>query len=44
VPGKWAHFVQLNAERVAALKGVDGSITERHEPKQGTGCAGLRRS
>ena len=38
VPDKWAEFVQLNAERVAALKPGEGQITERREPKLGQGC------
>src|SRR5947207_6388724 len=27
VPGEWSHFVQLNADRVPALKKNDGQIT-----------------
>ena len=38
VPGAWAAFVQLNAERVAVLKEKGGHITERQEPKVGPGC------
>ena len=38
VPEQWAHFVPLNAERSAELKGCGGSITERQEPKLGAGC------
>jgi ferredoxin len=38
VPARWAPFVQLNAERVAALKESGGRITERQEPKEGPGC------
>lgn len=37
VPAAWAHFVPLNAERVAALKD-SGHITEKQEPKEGPGC------
>lgn len=39
VPARWAHFVALNAERVAALMAAGGApITERQEPKEGPGC------
>src|SRR5438105_14867356 len=38
VPGPWAQFVQLNAERAAALKASGGPITERQTPKEGPGC------
>jgi ferredoxin len=37
VPGQWAHYVQLNTERVASLKD-SGHITEKQEPKEGPGC------
>lgn len=39
VPDRWTHFIQLNAERVSALKGAGGNITERKEPKKGPVCA-----
>jgi ferredoxin len=38
VPQQWSHFVQLNAERVVALKEQGGNITERQEPKMGPAC------
>ncbi len=38
VPGQWARFIQLNAERVTALKMGDAHITEKREPKEGPGC------
>src|SRR5581483_5649200 len=38
VPGRWGHFVELNADRVAALKAAGGPITERQESKEGPGC------
>jgi ferredoxin len=44
VPSPWAPFILLNAERVLALKGAGGNITERQEPKEGPGCRGSRRS
>jgi ferredoxin len=40
VPGRWAHFIPLNAERVAALKEVGGHITEKQVPTEGPGCRG----
>ena len=40
VPGRWTEYVQLNAERVTALKDSGGHITERQEPKKGPGCRG----
>jgi ferredoxin len=39
VPARWTPYIQLNAERVAALK-ESGNITERQEPKKGPGCRG----
>jgi ferredoxin len=42
VPVQWSSFIQLNAERVASLKGTGASITERQAPKNGPGCRGLR--
>jgi len=42
VPRQWSQFIQLNAERVAALKQVDGAIRERQEPEEGPSCAGRR--
>jgi ferredoxin len=39
VPTQWTQYIQLNAERVAALKAT-GHITQRQEPKQGPGCRG----
>jgi ferredoxin len=40
VPGRWVQYVELNAERAAALKAGGGNITERQEPKKGPGCRG----
>jgi ferredoxin len=42
VPNEWAEFVQLNAERVSALKDSGGHITERQTPKEGANCCGRR--
>ena len=39
VPVKWTQYIQLNAERVTALKET-GHITQRQEPKNGPGCRG----
>jgi ferredoxin len=38
VPAKWQHYIDINAERSAALKASSGHITERQEPKEGAGC------
>ena len=38
VPAPWAHFVALNAERVAVLKPGGGNITEKQKPREGPGC------
>jgi ferredoxin len=40
VPVAWTQYVQLNADRVAALKD-SGHITERKTPKEGPGCRRL---
>ncbi len=40
VPAAWTSFIQLNAERVAALKETGGHITERQEPQLGPACKG----
>jgi ferredoxin len=37
VPPKWQHYIQLNAERAAALKPA-GNITQRQPPLLGAGC------
>jgi ferredoxin len=39
VPARWQEFIALNVTRVAELKNNGGSITERQEPKKGSGCA-----
>ena len=44
VPRQWSQFMQLNAERVAALKKSGGGITERQDPQEGPSCAGRRRA
>ena len=40
VPSQWTSYIQLNAEKAAALKAAGGSahITEKQEPKEGPGC------
>jgi ferredoxin len=38
VPGPWRDFIQLNSERVIALKVTTVAITERQAPKLGRGC------
>jgi ferredoxin len=42
VPAQWVHFVQLNAERAAALKEIGGNITEKKSPQEGPRCSGRR--
>ena len=39
VPDQWTQYIQLNAERVIALK-ENGNITQWQEPKKGPGCRG----
>lgn len=36
-PAQWQSYIQLNATRAAELKG-DGHITDKHDPKEGSGC------
>jgi ferredoxin len=43
VPAQWAAFIELNAERSAALKESGGHITERQEPLEGSGCVGRKK-
>jgi ferredoxin len=43
VPAVWEAFIQLNAERVPALKASGAGITEKTEPKKGPGCRGSTR-
>jgi ferredoxin len=38
VPAQWQSYIQLNAERSAALKASGGHITELQEPREGPGC------
>jgi ferredoxin len=38
VPSQWKQYIQLNAERVAALKPAGGNITEKQEPLLGPRC------
>ncbi len=38
VPPAWERFVQLNSERVVALKQLGGPLTERQAPQFGPGC------
>jgi ferredoxin len=39
VPSQWAHFIQLNADRVLALRETGSNITEKLNPQEGPGCA-----
>jgi ferredoxin len=38
VPSQWQQYIQLNADRVTALKPANAKITERQEPKEGPAC------
>ncbi len=39
VPPRWVQYVELNAERAAALKGLPGAnVTTKQEPLGGPGC------
>ena len=38
VPAQWQQFVQLNAERAAALESSGANISERQQPQEGPGC------
>jgi ferredoxin len=38
VPGPWVPFIQLNAERVPALKAAGRNLTERQAPQEGPDC------
>jgi len=38
IPGPWIQFVQLNADRAAALKENGGKITDRQAPTMGPRC------
>jgi ferredoxin len=40
VPTNWVQFIQINADRVLALRENGNRITERQEPKLGAGCRG----
>jgi ferredoxin len=43
VPQHWQHFVQINAERSAALKeACEGHITEKSNPQEGPECRQVR--
>ncbi len=38
VPAKWHEYIQLNADRVLALKPGGGNITEKQDALLGPGC------
>jgi ferredoxin len=38
VPTQWTEFIQLNADRSAALKASGGQLTEKQEALLGPGC------
>jgi ferredoxin len=37
-PAQWTSYVQLNAEKAAALKAGSGHITEKQDAKEGPEC------
>ena len=39
-PAQWSSYIQLNADRAAALKAAGGPahITEKQDAKEGPGC------
>jgi ferredoxin len=41
-PAQWTSYVQLNAEKAAALKASGGHITEKQDAKEGPGCTGKK--
>ena len=43
VPTQWVPFIQLNAERAAALKAAGDPITEKQDALVGPRCRGSRR-
>jgi ferredoxin len=38
LPAQWTSFIQLNAEKCAALKESGGQITEKKDPQEGPEC------
>jgi ferredoxin len=42
VPSQWSSYIQLNADKSAALKGSGGHITEKQDAKEGPGCSGKK--
>ena len=39
-PSQWLSYIQINADKCAALKGsADGHITEKQDAKEGPGCS-----
>ncbi len=38
VPAPWRHYIELNAERVQALKAGEGHIREKQTPLLGPAC------
>ena len=38
VPSQWSSYIQLNADKCAALKTSGGHITEKSDPKEGPAC------
>ncbi|HLW64320.1 MAG TPA: 4Fe-4S binding protein [Gemmataceae bacterium] len=42
VPAQWTAFIQINAERSAALKQGSGHITEKQDALLGPACCGKK--
>ena len=38
-PAQWTSYIQLNADKSAALKGSGGHITEKGDAKEGPDCS-----
>jgi ferredoxin len=38
-PSQWSSYIQLNADKSAALKGSGGHITEKQDAKEGPECS-----
>jgi ferredoxin len=39
VPAQWQSYIQINADKSAALKGSGGHITEKQDPIEGPECS-----
>src|SRR5688500_16518371 len=39
VPAQWQSYIQINADKSAALKASGGHITEKQDPMEGPDCS-----